>query len=223
MSGLSRATALIGLPVVTFGGDDVAEIRDVVYSEPGRVDGFTLNRRGVLSGSRPERLPWSQVGSVGRDAVMIESEDALVPRPDAPAPLAGAEKDRDVLGVPVIDEQGNALGRVHDVVVRLGRSARVIGYELEGPEVEHRRETTHTYVPLPDQVAVSGDAVIIPDRTVALECSTIDEFADAAAPSSDSEDRTYDELYAEARRRDVPGRSTMSKRELAGALAGEGP
>ena len=38
--------------------------------------------------------------------------------------------------------------------------------------------------------------------------------------SSIDEGRTYDDLYDEAKRRNIPGRSKMSKTELERALAG---
>jgi hypothetical protein len=39
-------------------------------------------------------------------------------------------------------------------------------------------------------------------------------------PGSVEEGRTYDDLYDEAKRRNIPGRSKMSKTELERALAG---
>lgn len=38
--------------------------------------------------------------------------------------------------------------------------------------------------------------------------------------SNGDDGRTYDDLYDEAKRRDIPGRSKMSKTELERALAG---
>jgi hypothetical protein len=38
--------------------------------------------------------------------------------------------------------------------------------------------------------------------------------------SNDDDGRTYDDLYDEAKRRNIPGRSKMSKTELERALAG---
>ena len=75
MTLLLRASELIGLPIVTIeGGEDVAEVKDVVYgSEQGRVLGFTLNKRGLLSGRRREVLPIDQVTAIGKDAVMMSS------------------------------------------------------------------------------------------------------------------------------------------------------
>ncbi|MCD9622710.1 hypothetical protein LUW87_02480 [Rhabdothermincola sp. EGI L10124] len=40
------------------------------------------------------------------------------------------------------------------------------------------------------------------------------------APSSQDDGPTYDQLYDEAKRRKIPGRSKMSKTELERALAG---
>ena len=59
---LITASQIRGLPVVTVqGGEDVAEVRDVIYSpEAGRLVGLTLNKRGFLAGGtamsfRPRR------------------------------------------------------------------------------------------------------------------------------------------------------------------------
>ena len=57
MKLLLRGTDLIGLPVVTLDGDDIAEVRDVLFDpQAGQVLGFTLNERGRLAGRRFEVL-----------------------------------------------------------------------------------------------------------------------------------------------------------------------
>ena len=43
---------------------------------------------------------------------------------------------------------------------------------------------------------------------------------DASASTASEDGRTYDDLYDEAKRRDIAGRSKMSKSELERALAG---
>ena len=49
MKLLLRGTDIVGLPVVTLGGEDIAEVRDVLFdAQAGHVLGFTLNKRGVL-------------------------------------------------------------------------------------------------------------------------------------------------------------------------------
>ena len=47
MKALIRGTDLVGLDVVTLSGDDVAEVRHVVFDASARpVVGFNLNKRG---------------------------------------------------------------------------------------------------------------------------------------------------------------------------------
>ena len=55
MKLLITAAQINGLPVVTVrGGDDVAEVRDVIYSpDAGRLVGLTLNNVGLLRGATP--------------------------------------------------------------------------------------------------------------------------------------------------------------------------
>ncbi len=55
MSLLMKATEIVTRPVVTLAGEDVAQIRDVVYDDDGVVVGFTLaGRRSADSGSADE-------------------------------------------------------------------------------------------------------------------------------------------------------------------------
>src|SRR5262245_50578447 len=69
---LLRGSDLHGRPVVDLStGEDVAEVRDVVFDVGGgRITGFTLNKRGGLFAGRLKAvLPAGEVRSVGTDAV----------------------------------------------------------------------------------------------------------------------------------------------------------
>ena len=76
-----RATEVMKRPVVTLAGEDIAEIKDVVYAgDRGEISGFTLNGRGIFAGPLKQALPWSGVHGLGRDAVMVVDEDVLEER-----------------------------------------------------------------------------------------------------------------------------------------------
>src|SRR4051794_12045271 len=65
-----------GEPPGVHGGEDVAEVRDVVYSsEAGTLLGFTLNKRGFLRGKMRDVLAADDVAAIGADAVMIDDDD----------------------------------------------------------------------------------------------------------------------------------------------------
>ena len=158
MTRVVRARDLLTRPVVTLEGDDVAEVRDVVYdSEQGRLLGFTLNKRGFFGGKLGERLPMASVHAIGKDAVMVRSDRDLVDANAAPGAVATASIERNVIGNAVLTESGTNLGEISDVVLTLGDDARAVGYEVKTDE--------HTvYIPLPEQHAVSGDALVVPDE-----------------------------------------------------------
>lgn len=173
-----RTSEVIGLPVVTInGGEDVAEVRDVVYSsETGTLLGFTLNKRGFLSGRMRAVLPATSIAAIGQHAVMVENEDdALTDRADAPDAMASPAADRNVLQNAVMTEGGTRLGTVTDLVLAAGGRGEIVGYEL-------RREDTKEpwFIPRPTQVAVSGDALLVPDRFEQYVSHDLSGFALAA-------------------------------------------
>lgn len=161
MKLLVTGSSIRGLPVVTIaGGEDVAEVRDIIYSaQAGRIVGFTLNKRGMLSGRLRDVLAIEQVRAIGRDAVMVADEDQLTAREDASSEMGSADHGRDVTGNDVLTVTGVSLGEVRDVVVLAGTGGEVVGYEIELPA------GGAGYIPLPAQIAVSGDALVVPEVT----------------------------------------------------------
>ena len=140
------------------GGDDVAEVRDVVYEAgSGSIVGFTLNKRGRFRGRLREMLALTATRAIGRDAVMVDDAIALDEPSDAPVGIADASAKRDVIGAAVLTDTGTRLGTVTDVIVSLGHGAQAVGYELsiDRPDGDGRPR----FIPLPEQLAVSGDAV----------------------------------------------------------------
>jgi uncharacterized protein YrrD len=158
---LVTGSAIRGLPVVTIrGGEDVAEVRDVIYSpEAGRLVGLTLNKRGFLAGRRREVLPAETIHAIGRDAVMIADDESLIAPQDAPHDVGAPPPGRDVTGNAVLTEGGTKLGEVRDIVVLVGTNGAVVGYEID------KASGGTGYIPLPAQLAVSGSALVVPEAT----------------------------------------------------------
>lgn len=160
MSVLLTGSEIRGLPVVTMAGEDVAEVRDVIYSpEAGRVVGLTLNKRGFLAGRRREVLSAEAIRAIGRDAVMVDDETSLILPEDAPTDVGALPSGRDVTGDEVLTEGGASLGQVRDIVVLVGSNEAVVGYEIK------TASGGTGYIPLPTQLAVSGSALVVPDAT----------------------------------------------------------
>lgn len=172
-----RATELVKRPVVTLAGEDVAQIKDVVYEGTGgAVGGFTLSGRGLFAGPLRTALLWESVHGCGRDAVMVADADVLVPR-DAVVGRAAA-RDRDVLGSRVITDSGTDLGTVVDVILQVGEVADVVGYEVaSSPAMD--KDGRNVLIPLPDTLAVSGEALLVPAQAAEFVADDLAGFGAA--------------------------------------------
>ena len=159
-----RATELIGHPVVTLdAGEDVAEVKDVVYgTAEAALLGFTLNHRGFLGGPMKRVLAWHRVAALGRHAVMVATAGDLSERDDELVDDVKAARRRNVIGSEVITDSGQRLGEVTDVVILVADEPEVVGYEIGGSEVLTPRAGGHVFVPLPETLAVSGEALMVP-------------------------------------------------------------
>ncbi|HEY4990635.1 MAG TPA: PRC-barrel domain-containing protein [Nakamurella sp.] len=168
MSILLRSSEINRLPVVTVAGEDVAQVKDVVYAaHGGQVGGFTLNGRGLFAGPLKTALPWANVIGVGPDAVIIRGEDAFTPVESLLAAVRSGEPAAgDILGSQVLTDDGAALGVVVDVVIEVAdgggaAQADVVGYEID-PAEGAGRGTNRMLIPLPDTLSASGEHLMVP-------------------------------------------------------------
>ena len=166
--------------VTVRGGEDVAEVRDVIYSpEAGRLVGLTLNKRGFLAGRSREVLPAEAIHAIGEHAVMVLDDSSLVAPEAASDDVGRPATERNVLGNDVLTEGGASLGTVADLVLLVGSSGEVVGYQID------KAGGGRGYIPLPAQFSVSGVALVVPNITeefvqddlVGLGAS-VDEFRD---------------------------------------------
>ncbi|MEP6562085.1 MAG: PRC-barrel domain-containing protein [Nakamurella sp.] len=166
MSVLLRSSEIIKVPVVTFAGEDIAQVKDVVYAaNGGQLGGFTLNGRGFFAGPLQVALPWSAVTGLGPDALIISGEDVLAPIESLLGNTGGGGAQADVLGSQVLTDSGTALGVVVDVIIEVtggGQSqADVVGYEID-PAEGLGQGSNRLLIPLPDTLSASGEHLMVP-------------------------------------------------------------
>ena len=167
MSRLMRSSEITKRPVVTMAGNDIAQIKDIVYSaNGGTVAGFTLAGRGLFAGPLRQGLAWSAVAALGAAAVMVADEAALTPVDTVlDASSASGGSGGNVLGSRVLTDSGTDLGAVVDVVLEVEGADRgvcdVVGYEIESSEVLDAGGS-RLLIPLPDTLAASGEHLMVP-------------------------------------------------------------
>jgi len=158
MNNVMRASDLIGLPVVSIlSGEDVAEIRDVVYDAAAhQVIGFTLNKRGLFSGRMRDVLPASALSAIGMDAIMIASESSIT-ESSTPDELDSPGDASSVIGDRVLTADGSELGEVIGVIVTTGSNPEAVGYEINPNDSDDS-----VFVPISAQMALSGENLLLP-------------------------------------------------------------
>lgn len=166
MSGqrlLLRGTEIAGLPVVSVAeGEALADVKDVLYHpDEGRLLGFTLNKRGFLRGPMKAVLPIAGVSAIGRDAVMVADAGACEEQSRGTGPVAETSGGRNVIGNDVLTDTGQRIGKVTDIVVA-AESGEVLGYQLEADLRFEGHAGRPMFMPIPDTLAVSGTALMVP-------------------------------------------------------------
>lgn len=185
MSRLVRAGDIIKRPVVTMAGDDVAQVKDVIYSaRGGELGGFTLAGRGMFSGPLDRALAWPSVSALGPDAVMISREEVLEPVQDVLDRSASTGgHGGNALGAQLLTDDGGVLGTVVDFIVRLTDEplhGDVIGCEVESSGGSLGEKGTLAFVPLPDVLAASDEHVMVPAGAQDFATSDLAALDDAA-------------------------------------------
>lgn len=160
MTHVMRAADLIGLPVVTIGsGEDVAEVRDVVYDgDQHRLVGFTLNKRGTFAGRLADVLPAKSIAAIGADAVMV-TDDAAITESATPELLERPGDAVSVIGNRVVSSDGDELGEVVGVIIATGDAPEAVGYEIDA-----NGRSDSAFVPISEQMALSGDNLMLPSE-----------------------------------------------------------
>lgn len=166
MSVLLRSSEIVKLPVVTFAGEDIAQVKDVVYAaNGGQLGGFTLNGRGLFAGPLHVALPWAAVTGLGPDALIIRGDDVLAPIESLLRDTGAGGPRADILGSQVLTDTGTALGVVVDVIIEVtgdGQSqADVVGYEID-PAEGSGHGSNRLLIPLPDTLSASGEHLMVP-------------------------------------------------------------
>ncbi len=165
MAHLIRAGDLIGHPVVAIdSGEDVAEVRDVVYDAgKHRLVGFTLNKRGIFAGRLKDVLPATSISAIGADAVMIADESQIT-ESEQPEALESPGDSASVIGNRVLSSQGTDLGEVVGVVLETGDDPIAVGYEIDATDAAGDTKADRVFVPISAQMALSGDNLMLPEE-----------------------------------------------------------
>jgi hypothetical protein len=78
-------------------------------------------------------------------------------------------------------DAGTALGTVVDVILEVGGDARIVGYEVHGPDVRREKDAATLLIPVGDTIAVSGDTLMVPAEVEGFVRDDLSGFGSAVA------------------------------------------
>jgi uncharacterized protein YrrD len=113
---LQRATPLIGRDVITLdSGQKVETVSDVLYdAESKKVLGLVIDKAGWFKDAKV--LLFSDIESIGKDAIMISSSKLVKKAADVPINVATiARNDKRLTQTKIMTEDGKELGTVSDI------------------------------------------------------------------------------------------------------------
>lgn len=151
-------------------GDKLGRVSDVLLDP---VNGLLLGL-SVENETESLELPYQQIYSIGKDAVMAVSDDSI--RIEAPHDGISSRRARELLGTQVIMESGEILGEIADILVTLKPPPAVL-YEVRRSMLDSLLGRTF-FIPASIGNVLSADAkrLLVPDITAEIATDEISEL-----------------------------------------------
>jgi uncharacterized protein YrrD len=162
---LRKSRDVIGLPVIAKTGKVLGTAVDLLFDEAQRLRGVLLDGGGIFK--RRKYVPAERIRSIGRDAVMVDSEGDVLPLDHQAGQWIGLESgDRKLGGKTVLLAGGIEAGSVTGVYFQ-EEVGILIGYELSDGWFGDLREGRKAL--MSEKPLIWGEDVLVaPDAGVEL-------------------------------------------------------
>jgi|GEM_PF-2111463 len=157
---LVKANAVIGLKVIAVKrGKHIADVKDIIYDpQEHRVKAFLIQPAGWFSDARI--ILFEGIKSIGKDAVMVESEEVIRRASDGGERVARiVGDDKYLTKEKIITENGTHLGQVNDLYFD-SKTGRVESFEVVN-DILHDFRQGKKRIEIGDVVTIGEDAVIV--------------------------------------------------------------
>ncbi|QKG85072.1 photosystem reaction center subunit H [Kroppenstedtia pulmonis] len=143
---MRKSQDIIGLPVIHVNtGKQLGRVKDLLFDRQQYLRGVLLESGGWVR--RGRYIPTERIGSLGEDAVMVNSEADILPLNEAQNQWVGLlTGQRKLKGLPVMQSDGRELGMVEDVYF-MEEMGTLMGYELSDGFINDLRLGRKIYQP----------------------------------------------------------------------------
>ena len=160
-----KGKSIIGKEILSLAeGVKLDKVNDVVVDPEGRrLVALVVSEGGFMSGSRV--VPVGRVSSFGKDAVVIESADAIIAASSDPELREFVEREDKILGKTVYTTNGDEQGSIADIYFQ-ETTGEVVGYEISGGMLGDAAKG-RSYLATEEITAIGDDVIYVEPETAA--------------------------------------------------------
>ncbi len=159
---MRKGHSIIGLQVISQqDAKHLGKVLDLVFDhDADECVALVLRERGFLGLSSAQVVPWGEIQSIGKDAVMVRSDNAIV-NPQEHGRLNDImEREAHLSGTRIMTEDGRDVGNFAEIYLD-EQTGKVLGYEVSGGFVSDTMSGKR-YIPAgrTDELRVGKDVLL---------------------------------------------------------------
>ncbi|MBI2953186.1 MAG: PRC-barrel domain-containing protein [Chloroflexi bacterium] len=183
-----KGKSVIGRPVLSYdSGKRLGMVREALLEpEQRRVLAFLVDGRDWNGETRA--IPFGSVKAVGRDAVIVPNEQAIVHVSEVREIEAALTSRTTITGLRMFTEDGRDIGIIEDVYFD-APTGEVKGFEVSGGLLTRVRRG-RLFVPLPSSLRIGEEFVFVPSETG----TRVEEVEEGIGPTLEDMRTTSEEL-----------------------------
>lgn len=130
---MRKGHSILGLQVISQEtAKSVGKVIDLVFDhDADECIALVLKERGFLGIGSAQVVPWSEIISIGKDAVMVKSEDSVVNPADHGRLQDVMQREAHLSGTRIVTDDGRDIGNFAEVYVD-ETTGKTLGYEVSG-------------------------------------------------------------------------------------------
>ncbi len=158
-----QGSDIIDKPIVAADrGKKIGGVKDVLFSaSQKKVLGLLVEEGGLLATAKV--VPFSQIDSIGSDAVIVKDINAVIPAGERPDMDATMEGENVAKGTRVMTDDGKDVGKIADIFFD-ETSGTIEGYEVSGG-VFADAYSGKSFLPAPESFRIGEDVAFITEET----------------------------------------------------------
>jgi uncharacterized protein YrrD len=158
---MRKGRSIIGLNVLSqTDATDFGKVRDLIFDhETDELLALLISERDLFGLIDAQIVPWSEVRSIGPNAIMVASGTSKIKAGDYPRVKEIMNRETALSGTRIITTDGQEIGTLADMYIE-DETGRIVGYEVSGGFFSDTMSGKRFMPAIPDMPIGKGVAVV---------------------------------------------------------------